>query len=413
MTPASALADLLPEPTPARIGVALSAGGDSMALTVLMADWAAVHGVALHAVTVDHGLRPGSADEAASAASVCATLGIAHDTLHWHDAAGSGGNLQDRARRARYRLIGEWARSRGIAHVTLGHTRDDQAETVLLRLARGSGVDGLSGMAARREAEGVTWLRPFLGVSRAALRELLEARGIGWCEDPSNTDPRFDRVRAREALAALAPIGITREGLVKTAHRMRSAREALERTSHDLAQRVIRLEDGDVVADAAGLFDAPEELSDRLLAHALCWVASAEYRPRHKALRRLTALLRTGRGGTLHGCRVTVGRGEIRVFREYVAVRAHRSAPGVPWDGRWRLTGPAASGLHVAALGPEGLAQCPQWRETGRPREPLLASPAVWEGAHLVAAPLAGQACGWRAELVHGPEDFFAALLSH
>ncbi len=407
---AAAMAAAFPGGPPQRLGLAVSGGGDSTAVALLTADWAGPRGVTLCAATVDHGLRPGSAAEAAAAGAVCAGLGIAHATLRWETPQGRG-NLQDRARQARQRLIAAWAAERGIVHVATGHTLDDQAETVLLRLARGSGVDGLAAMAPVRRLAGVVWLRPLLAVPRAALRDLLRARGLAWAEDPSNDDLRFARARARAALAALAPLGITAAGLAATAARMATARAALGRAAAELADRAARIEAGDVLLDAAALAAAPDELRERLLAHALVWVGGGPYRPRHADLRRLAAAIAAGRGGTLAGCRATVAGGTLRIGREWQAVRHITAPPGAPWDGRWRLTGPALPGAEVGALGPEGLADCPKWRETGLPRPSLLASPAVRAGGRLVAAPLAGRPEGWTAEPLRHAADFRAGLV--
>ena len=183
-------------------GVAVSGGGDSVALLLLARDWAARAGRAVEAVTVDHGLRPGSAGEAAEVAALCARIGVPHDVLAWRGWDGNG-NLQDNARRARRSLIADWARSRDVGAVALGHTLDDQAETLVMRLARGSGVDGLAAMAAESRAEGIVWLRPMLGLRRADLRAWLMAEGVGWAEDPSNEDEGFARVRVRRALDVL------------------------------------------------------------------------------------------------------------------------------------------------------------------------------------------------------------------
>jgi tRNA(Ile)-lysidine synthase len=202
---AAVMADLFGAAPPARVGVALSGGGDSTALLALAAGWAAAAGVALAAATVDHGLRPGARAEAAAAGEMARGLGVAHDILAWQGWTGRG-NLQDAARRARRALLADWARARGIDAVLLGHTADDQAETVLMRLARGSGVDGLSGMAALRRADGITWARPLLGTRRALVAGLAAGRGHGLAEDPSNADPRFFRVRARGRRLAVWPI---------------------------------------------------------------------------------------------------------------------------------------------------------------------------------------------------------------
>lgn len=405
------------ETVPQRLGVALSGGGDSVALLVLLADWAQGRGVSLHAATVDHGLRAESAQEACAAADLAQRFGASHDTLHWQGRTARG-NLQDAARRARRGLIADWAKTLEIPAVALGHTLDDQAETLLLRLARGSGVDGLAAMRPVHRARGLVWLRPLLDVSRASLRDELTARDIGWTEDPSNADLRFDRVRARKALATLSALGIDAAGLAATAARMARARAALEHVTQEAARRHCAVVAGDVLIERAGLAALPEEIRDRLLAHALCWVASAEYRPRLKALHRLLEGLDGARPATLHGCRVLVQGPHLRITREARAVAECRAAPGQDWDRRW-VVFPSESraldarGLEVRALGAEGLAQCPDWRETDLPRASLLAAPALWRGATLVAAPVAGLGNGWCARLVHGEEDFFTCTLSH
>lgn len=211
-----ALNGLLGAAVPVRLGVAVSGGGDSLALLHLMHDWARANGSDLRAVTVDHGLRAAAPGEAAQVARLCADLGLPHDTLHWTGWDQSG-NLQAEARRARYRLMAGWARGHDLQAVALGHTLDDQAETVLMRLARGSGVDGLSAMAGRRDDLGMRWLRPLLAIRRDDLRAFLSGLGVDWVDDPSNADTRFDRIKTRQALAQLAGLGIDAEGLADTA----------------------------------------------------------------------------------------------------------------------------------------------------------------------------------------------------
>lgn len=347
---------------------------------------------------------------------LCARLGLAHTVLCWQDGPPGRGNLQDAARRARQRLIGDWAVGRGLAAVALGHTRDDLAETVLMRLARGAGVDGLSAMASRRMAAGVLWLRPLLAVPRAALRAELRARGLGWAEDPSNADDRFLRVRARRALARLAPLGIDAAGLAAAAGRMASARAVLEAAARTAALRIGRQEAGDVVFDRAGWAALLPETRERLLAGALRWVGGGDYPPRRAALLRLADRILAGRGGTLAGCAVTCRGAELRIAREWRAVRGVTAAPDAIWDGRWRLVPPAgcrADGLRLEPLGAAGLAACPDWRATGLPRASLAVSPAVRDGPWLVAAPLAGLAEGWQAETIPPAADFPAGLIAH
>jgi tRNA(Ile)-lysidine synthase len=411
-----AMAAAFGDTPPPALGVALSGGGDSVALTLLLHDWARPRGVALHAATVDHGLRPGSRAESEGAGRFCAGLGLSHDILPWAGPDGRG-NLMDAARRARQALIADWARARGIGAVALGHTCDDQAETVLMRLARGSGVDGLSGMAAQRQAGGVMWLRPLLAVSRDNLRAVLRARGVGWVDDPSNDDPRFDRVKARRALAVLAPLGLGAAGLVATAARMATARAALGQAAADLCDALVTVDAaGDLLIDAA-ILDAPEDLRDRIIAQAVMALSGAAYRPRHAALHRMIATLAAGGRATLQGCAAERARdGRLRLGREVHAVAGLTAPPGALWDGRWRLhppQGTAADGIETRALGAAGLAFCPEWRARGLGRRALMAGPAVWRGASLVAAPLARDDPGWRAELTRGRDELRSALIFH
>lgn len=395
-----------------RLGVAVSGGSDSMALLHLLADWRADGGPELCAVTVNHGLRAGAAREAAGVARICGELGIPHETRVW---AGwdHKGNLQDQARRARLRLIAQWAKDRGIAMVALGHTADDQAETFVMRLARGSGVDGLAAMSEWRNAEGITWVRPVLGVRRWELRDYLHRRAVRWFDDPTNEDDSFDRVKIRKALAVLDPLGITAKSLSQASSRLHSARVVLCQYAHDQARHFASVDAGDVVFVRSGLGTVLKETRNRLLVHALLWVSGAEYRPRQNAVETLWQAVEDQRSTALHGCRVLVTPEDIRITREYSAVKDIVAAPGMAWDSRWRVSGPLASGYEVRALGETGLLACPDWRDTGRTRTTLIASPAIWQAENLLAAPLAGLAAGWRVFLARADEDFFTSLIAH
>ncbi|WP_232492987.1 tRNA lysidine(34) synthetase TilS [Novosphingobium kaempferiae] len=181
----------------ARIGIAVSGGPDSLGLLLLA--HAALPG-RVEAATVDHRLRAGSADEAAEVARVCAALDIPHATLTVEVAPG---NMQAEARLARYAALADWAGERGIAAIATAHHADDQAETLLMRLNRASGVAGLAGARGRGRVPGtdLPLLRPVLGWRRAELGAVVEAAGLVAAQDPSNANDRFDRVRIRKALA--------------------------------------------------------------------------------------------------------------------------------------------------------------------------------------------------------------------
>lgn len=278
------IARCLPADRKDPLGVAVSGGGDSLALLHLLCDLTRDTGPRLAAVTVDHGLRPESADEAAMVGSVCAGLGVEHEVLRWDGWDGQG-NLQDRARQARYELIAVWAGKRGIGRVALGHTQDDQAETVLMGLARGAGVDGLSAMAPTMNRNGIEWLRPMLGLRRQDLRAYLSGKGVTWADDPSNEDSRFERIRVRQALSALADVGIGVPGLAEVATRMRSARDALTARTDAAAREIARIEAGAVVLDRAAFLGLEEEIARRLLLRALCWINGSRHAPRRAAAR--------------------------------------------------------------------------------------------------------------------------------
>ncbi len=409
--PVAALLDCLGRHAPGRpVGVAVSGGGDSMALLVLAAE----AGLAGGAATVDHGLRPEAPGEAAAVGALCARLSVPHAVLPWRHAG--AGNLQAAARAGRRDLLACWARARGLRAVLLGHTLDDQAETVLMRLARGSGVDGLSGMEESFALGDVLFLRPFLSVPRAALREVLKARGIGWCEDGSNADARFQRVRARQALTALGPLGITAQGLAATAARLRDARAALEAQVDAVLSRHAREAAGMVVLSRAVL-DLPAEVRDRVFLRVLQGLCGPGYPPRRAALTRwiaqAQARIEAGRGGALRGCVLQAGPDGLLLHREPAAVQGQAVPAGQVWDRRWQAVAPpsdregpsGASGLELRALGAAGLlalsrgakAGChAHWRALGLPRAALAAQPGLWRGDRLVAAPGAGWPAGWR-----------------
>jgi tRNA(Ile)-lysidine synthase len=396
------LACLRELPQNARIGVAVSGGGDSVALLLWLVK---EYDFQVFAATVNHNLRPAAAAEAAFVARLCQDLGVPHVTL---DCAPGGmpGNLQANARALRYLALADWGKAENLTAICLGHTQDDQAETLLLRLARGSGVDGLSGMAAVRAQDGITWLRPFLSEKRAALREYLDCLDQGWVEDPSNDDSRFSRVQMRQAMAGLADLGLSVDRLTQTADQMARARVALGQAAVDLAVQVVRVRAGDVLLDRARLLAAPEELRLRLWVAALMWVGNTPYRPR---LKEVQAAVGADAPRTLNGCLITPQADHWRVSREYNAVLGARCAAMQVWDGRWRADGPGLDGLTIAAIG-DALPDCPDWRGAGLPYPAARAAPALWRGKTLVAAPLAGWPQGYRLTCDH--RDYERMLLS-
>ncbi|WP_420586422.1 tRNA lysidine(34) synthetase TilS [Ruegeria sp.] len=402
----------LPERLPSRLGVAVSGGGDSVALLHLLYDIAQAEQVELLAATVDHGLRPESGAEAARVAEQSAQMGISHEILPWHGWDGEG-NLQDRARQARYGLLTDWARRNDLHAIALGHTADDQAETLLMRLGRAAGVTGMSGMSITRDQDGVTLLRPMLGITRQALRDYLAEIGASWIEDPSNHDLKFDRIKARQALSELGPLGISAESLARVAENLAQAREALAQFTRDSALKVATVDRGDVCVDRSGFVQLPEEIQRRLVIGIIAWISGPGYPPRRSAVDQAVGAVRDGHTLTLSGC-LLVPKGDKTWFcRELNTVALETASPHEVWDNRWVLSGPQTRDAEVRALGEVGLPQVPDWRALGKPRAVLLSSPAVWCGENLLSAPSADYSNGWTAEMAPQWPEFYSSLLSH
>ena len=349
-----------------------------------------VAGLRVEAVTVDHALRPESAAEALGVAEFCAALGIPHSILRWSEGPKPQGNLMDQARRARAALMAEWAKARGISHIFLGHTADDVAETFLMNLARSAGLEGLSGLRPRWSEGGVTWSRPLLSVTREGLRAYLRGQGVAWVDDPSNDNPRFARVRARQALKALKPLGISSETLSESARHLARARAALQ---GELAERITSQ-----VTEIAGSLtftpaDFPPEMLRLLLGQAILWMTGAEHIPRADQISHAISRICAGQSCTLAGLRLRARGPSVTLSREPRATMGPVPL-GQIWDHRWQITGPTAPNLTLRALGPQGLAQCPDWRQFG-PRDALLVAPSIWQENQLVAAPLARSEPEW------------------
>jgi tRNA(Ile)-lysidine synthase len=359
---AALMARLAPFERQPRLAVAVSGGADSLALTLLTQHWAAAAGGTLTALTVDHRLRPAAAAEAAQVAAWLGARGITHRILRPEEPPAAS-SVQAAARAARYRLLEHWCAAEGVLHLLVAHNREDQAETLLLRLARGSGLDGLAGMAAVAEHAQCRLLRPLLEVPRARLEATLRAAGQGWIEDPSNDDPAFARIRLRQAQTVLEEAGLGSERLAATAGRLGRARAALEEgVAAVLARAALIHPAGFVRLDPAVLKAAPEELGLRALAALLATTGGAAYPPRLERLERLYRQVPDGLGGgrTLAGCRLLPRQGRLLLCREPAAL-----APPVPalpggeihWDGRFSLYLPAAApaGLRLGGLGGERL----------------------------------------------------------
>jgi tRNA(Ile)-lysidine synthase len=251
--------------------LAVSGGPDSIALMWLAARWrrAMARGPRLLAVTVDHGLRPEAAREAREVKRLASSLDMPHRTLRWSGAKPKAG-VPAAAREARYRLLAQAARQSRATHILTAHTRDDQAETLLMRLLRGSGIAGLAAMARESERDGLRLARPLLDVPKSRLVATLQKAKINFAEDPTNRDPNFTRARLRAVMPALAAEGCDARNLARLASRLARANAAVEILAEG-ADRYLALKDrahtnsGGRTFDAKAFAELPEEVRLRLL----------------------------------------------------------------------------------------------------------------------------------------------------
>jgi tRNA(Ile)-lysidine synthase len=389
--------------------VAVSGGADSLAVLRLTAAWCKKRTLAPPlALTVDHGLRAESAGEAAQVASWARAIGVPHETLTWVGAKPER-NIQAAAREARYRLLGERLRSKGIAILLTGHTQDDQAETFLLRLARGSGLEGLSGMAPVApfplpEFTTLQIARPLLPFTHAALTETLVQLKQSWINDPSNANDRFARVQVRNARKGLEAAGLTADRIAATTLHLRRAQEAIDEAVAALIAAAADATPWGYAMLATDQFaTAPREVALRALAKLLKVYGGAAFPPRFEQTEALLDWLTVPRakptGRTLGGVRLARRTTTtVMLTREEAALS--REDPSVPiepgtsqlWDRRFLITVPRSvrAPVEAAKLGVAGLkaAGANAALPPVEPRRIAAALPALWRNGCLVAAPL-------------------------
>jgi tRNA(Ile)-lysidine synthase len=283
-------------PREARIGIAVSGGADSLALLLLAAEARPGN---IEAATIDHGLRAEAHEEATMVARLCERLGIPHSTLtaRWNEVPETA--IQERARQQRYKLLGYWAEERGLAALATAHHADDQAETLLMRLARGAGVKGLAAMRPRSIAPGshTRLIRPLLGWRRSELEQICTEAGLSPAADPSNQDERFERVRVRTALSGLG--WLDPAAVARSAANLGDADAALDwamkgEWKHSVSER------RDAIHYRPG--DAPAEIVRRIVTRAVRKLATeGKAELRGPELDRLLAELASGGDATIRG----------------------------------------------------------------------------------------------------------------
>lgn len=377
---------------------------------ILSAAWSQRRGLnPPRAFTVDHGLREGSSEEAARVKMWARAHDVPHETLVW-TARKPRANIQARAREERYRLIGEAMRARGVKILLTGHTLDDQAETFLLRLARGSGLDGLSGMSPiapfpHPDFADLAIARPLLAFAHARLMATLRALEQPWIDDPSNANDRFARVQIRNVMASLEATGLTAERIADAAAHLRRARAAIDAAVQKLCDEAVELAPwGYAVLRPKPFADAPSEIALRALARLVQAIGGAEFPPRFEQIEALHEWLASEKtqpkGRTVGGCRI--GRrpdGTVLLAREEAALAKEHPvttlAPGATarWDRRIELTlTESPKPCEVRRLTPADLKLLGQGVELPpiEPNRIAATTPGVWRAGKLIAAPLLG-----------------------
>lgn len=427
-----------------RVVLAVSGGVDSMALLQLAAEWRSRRLAGgdstpeMSVATVDHGLRAQSQAEAAFVADRCAALGLKHHLLTWGGAKPKTG-VAEAARTARYTLLLQCAIENHADAVITGHHGDDQAETVIMRLARGSGVAGLAGMRVARDlspnkfpgGESVTTvidedqrstaipvqlLRPLLSVSKSQLVAAMQSRDLMWCDDPSNVDVKSERVRIRNSMAQLAAVGISQSALSRTSRRMAEAEAGLRYGDANLVHAALLTNHDGIFAslDRCVFVDAPPILQQRLLQRLIVMFGGTSPAPELSEVEAAAASIANANGQqhqlTLGGVVIAARGSHVCVWREAgrISEREVPLGPGAEllWDARFQLRRAADQyanlSVTVAALGTKGAASVRAMTDDGRatrsgrllaksgmpiPAAAIYALPGFYSAGRLIAVP--------------------------
>ena len=379
-----------------------------------------------HVVSVDHGLRREARREMRFVAETCRRVGLPYKVLRADVPLGAGG-IQQAARELRYRLMAGWCAKRKIRALIVAHHQRDQAETILMRLARGSGVDGLSGMAPVQKLEtsagDLQILRPFLETDPKLLSDIVRRAKFDWVEDPSNMDKQFERVRWRQAENMLDELGLRAPALARTAANMRQMRDYLDAQVTDWLKAHGGYHFcGFYSLDKVAFFTLPALLRLRVLRHVMARMGPVKFAPPEKSLAHAAGLIaaRASGGHTLGGCMIRWRANEIMVGREADALDASPPVPlartGSVWDRRFfveiRKGKKAKTGLFAAPLGSQGLGQLESAGlqvPKAVPRCYLHVLPAVFDTDGLVSCPVleeknAISMVPWQPEMPYLPE---------
>lgn len=379
------------------LALAISGGPDSMALCLLAKRWAEKNGASLIALTVDHGLREESGQEAMQVSQWCRKLGIVHYTLEWTPGNIASG-LQEKARAARYRLMTAWCNERHILHLLTAHHLDDQAETLMMRVARGSGIDGLACMPYVQPLQGIRLVRPLLGMTKAQLKTVLRNVGQSWLMDPTNQNMRYTRNRIRMAMASSTDLAERSAYIIQG---MASARNLLENKLAERLTDVVSIyPEGYAILHLPSFLKLEQDYGLRALSHLAQTLGGVQEQPRSEKLNRLydeiclkKTTLRRSFSGLLFSYSDRLG--DMLICREPNAVEGPLEiddSHGQIWDGRFLVSckKPSKHPVFVRAVGADGLAILEKAgiKPPNRLKKQIIrALPSFWRLEELIAVP--------------------------
>lgn len=299
------------------IGLAISGGGDSMALLLLLREWTIISGAKIIALTVDHKLRQESAQEAQYVKQVCKDLGVEHHIIEWHHSEKIRYNLQSEARKFRYDSLTGFCKKHQIMHLAVAHNLEDQAETFLMNLNKGSGLDGLSAMPSATYRNGIRIVRPLLEFSRQELREYLLSNHVEWVDDPSNDNERFNRVRLRNLVANDE---IFTKRIALSASHLGAVRLVYEKHIAELLANVVTLHQaGFCTMDFARFLSLKHDDAVRILMQVTVTIGNNKNKPRFESLLAVFERVKLSRQGkiiTFNNCNIVRHQKELFVYKE-------------------------------------------------------------------------------------------------
>jgi tRNA(Ile)-lysidine synthase len=379
------------------IAVAVSGGADSMALCLLLADWAKNNQHSIVALTVDHGLRNDAEKEALKVSKWLAVWGINHKILSWDGEKPITG-IQAAARNARYSLMAQWCRENKHTVLMTAHHLEDQVETFLLRAERGSGLDGLASMNPIVGLEGVMLIRPLLGISKTFLRKFLIERQQIWIEDPSNNSLAFQRTRIRRLVGKLEQRGLLPRTIFKLVEHFANLRQQFSEVVKVFCERAVRiLPESYGVVHLEALKYLPDPIMERVLVQIISELSGNIYPPRRERIKHSMEKIKSIEmpNFTLGGCRFILEGSTVIVCRDQRSITVKKVVAGddFNWDGLFdvEISGPRGAVGKLGALGEKGwveiVRKCPELKKISVPHPVRITLPTLFDDNGVVEVP--------------------------